>query len=107
MKRHTTALSFAAALALATTAYWAHADESHITEPFELAQSAPPPQGGSQGGPQGGLPPQEALDACEALSEADACSFSIDQTEITGTCLQPPQGPEDALICVPAVAGNG
>ncbi len=100
--RHTT-LSIAAAAALFATAYWAHADEIRIATPTELAQSAPPPQGGPQGGP----PPREAFEACATLSEAGACAFSLDGTEVEGTCRQPPQGREKTLICVPVDAENG
>ncbi|SMX50898.1 hypothetical protein [Maliponia aquimaris] len=87
---------------LASAAVWT-AGESQIASPVEVAQSAPPPQGGPHGGP----PPREAFEACAALSETDACAFPLDGAEITGSCRQPPQGRDNALICFPAQAGNG
>ncbi|MBK9210944.1 MAG: glycosyltransferase family 39 protein [Anaerolineales bacterium] len=56
-------------------------------------QSAQPQQGVRQG------PPQEALDACAILTQGDACSFTLPNRTIDGTCITPPNS--DALACAP------
>jgi hypothetical protein len=43
-------------------------------------------------------PPDEAIAACEGLSEGDPCEFESPMGTITGTCLMIP---EDVLACVP------
>jgi len=44
-------------------------------------------------------PPQEAIDACAALVEGDACSFTGRRDkEMTGTCFAPS---ESTLACKP------
>ncbi len=56
-------------------------------------QSVQPQQGVRQG------PPQEALDACANLTQGDACSFTLPNRTIDGTCITPPNS--DALACAP------
>lgn len=49
--------------------------------------------------PLGG-PPQEALDACEAVPQGGACSFMTQEGHtVTGTCSHIP--PDD-LVCIPS-----
>lgn len=54
-----------------------------------------PTQGGQ--GPQGGTPPQEAINACSASVVGAACSFVAPNGTITGTC----QSIQQQLACVP------
>ena len=58
---------------------------------------------GERDGRRGG-PPQEAFDACVALVEGDACSFSGDRGDAEGTCVVPPRG-EETLVCAPSDGG--
>jgi len=51
------------------------------------------------GGPQG-QPPQEAINACVGLSQGSACSFSVPNGTINGTCGAPPNSSQ--LVCMPA-----
>jgi hypothetical protein len=55
-----------------------------------------PAQGG-QGNSQ--QPPQEALDACENLTVNSACTVTIPNGTLNGTCMMPPRSAQ--LICVP------
>lgn len=56
-------------------------------------------------GPRGerpgrGKPPQEAIDACAATTQGDACVVVLREgNEHEGRCLQPPR--MDELVCVP------
>lgn len=45
-------------------------------------------------------PPQEAVTACANLSANTACSFSMGDQSVTGTCELPPGG--SALACRPS-----
>ncbi|CAA0111595.1 Uncharacterised protein [Zhongshania aliphaticivorans] len=63
------------------------------------ASSVQAQPGGQQGGERG-RPPEEAFTACADLSENQACSVSIGDDNISGSCLKPPRG-EDKLLCVP------
>lgn len=61
----------------------------------------PGAQGGAQPGGQGqpgGLPPQEAINACSALSAGDVCQFTTPNGTVSGTCALIQQ----QLACVPA-----
>lgn len=87
-------LSSLTVIGLLASAPIAAAADVPLASPSVIAQSGRPPQGGPQGGP----PPREAI---------DACAFSLDGSEINGTCHQPPQGRDNTLLCVPAMAGNG
>ncbi|MEW6029097.1 MAG: DUF1566 domain-containing protein [Chloroflexota bacterium] len=49
-------------------------------------------------GPQGGLPPQVAIDACAASTVGAACSFAAPNGMVSGTC----QLIQSQLACVPA-----
>ena len=53
----------------------------------------------AQGRGPGHRPPKEAVDACASLKAGDACSFTLDNHSITGTC-RGPQGMPAA--CAPA-----
>jgi hypothetical protein len=44
-------------------------------------------------------PPAEALQACSGLQSGAACSFTIHEHQVTGTCRSGPQG--EALACAP------
>lgn len=59
-----------------------------------LAQSKPdnPPPGDRRG------PPAEALAACKTLKSGDACSFTADRGEASGSCWAPEGRP---LACRP------
>ncbi|UPW19952.1 hypothetical protein M0C34_06735 [Agarivorans sp. TSD2052] len=47
-------------------------------------------------------PPQEALDACEGMSEGDSCSFSGREDEaMSGICGAPPHEEDAVLACMP------
>ncbi|WP_205964901.1 hypothetical protein [Pseudooceanicola lipolyticus] len=48
---------------------------------IELAQSRP--QGGGE------RPPRAAMQACSGKSAADACEFTLDDEQVTGTCRSP------------------
>jgi len=58
--------------------------------------------GGQQAGGQGNgqQPPQAAITACANQSQGAACSFSIPNRTISGTCMMPPNSSQ--LACVPA-----
>lgn len=65
------------------------------------SQSAGGQQGGGQIGgsaPQGGTPPQEAINACSGKTDGSVCSFSTPQGIINGVCHTPPNS---SLACVP------
>jgi hypothetical protein len=66
------------------------------------AQEQPSASQGQQqpGRPQGGLPPQEAIDACLTSTQGAACSFSAPNGTVSGTCGTPPNASQ--LICMPA-----
>lgn len=67
------------------------------TGPGEALACAPAGMGpGGPGGHHG--PPPESLAACTAHSSGEACSFSHDGLNLTGTC-EP--GPDGALGCRP------
>jgi hypothetical protein len=51
-----------------------------------------------------GPPPDEAIVACEGLSEGDACSFESPRGTVTGTCVAPPS--TTTLACAPADRGE-
>jgi hypothetical protein len=57
-------------------------------------------QGGERRGPPHGGPPQEALAACQGLSEGASCSFTHNERALTGTCHNGPRG--EQVACVPA-----
>ncbi|WP_444887239.1 hypothetical protein [Microbulbifer sp. JMSA008] len=44
-------------------------------------------------------PPQEAFDACKAMSKGDACKVETPHGSLEGTCRMPPR--EEQLVCVP------
>lgn len=57
------------------------------------------PHGHPGGHPHG--PPQEALDACSGLAESDACTVSLGEHTLQGTC-RASSGPDGgALACAP------
>ena len=45
-------------------------------------------------------PPPEAFAACESLAEGDACTVSIHEHTLEGSCLSPPDG-DGPLACAP------
>lgn len=51
-----------------------------------------------RGGSSTSSPPQEAIDACNGLSEGTACHVMTPQGPIQGTCLTVPTG---QFACVP------
>ncbi|HEY4245091.1 MAG TPA: hypothetical protein VGM88_34985 [Kofleriaceae bacterium] len=53
---------------------------------------------GDHHGPHG-PPPQAAIDACSSAKAGDACTFSMHDHSISGTCFAPPDGA--ALACRP------
>lgn len=59
-------------------------------------------QPSGQGQP-GQMPPPEALAACQSLASGQACSFSGQRGNATGTCWAPEGKP---LACKPAGAPN-
>ena len=80
----------------------------------------PPATDGQQAGrtpvnaiPSNQQPPQEAVDACNALTLGDACNVQLPNNTVEGTCTAPPQF--DTLVCAPnerapqnaQIAGNG
>lgn len=76
-----------------------------IQQPSGTATSTGQAQSGqSQPGqlqPGLGLPPPEAIAACEELALEDECSFNAPDRVIEGTCLEI----QDVLACVPAGSG--
>ncbi|GAB2887881.1 hypothetical protein ACCI51_01625 [Microbulbifer echini] len=51
-------------------------------------------------------PPQEAFDACNGMSEGDACKVETPRGTMEGTCRKPPQ--QEQMLCVPAkMEGRG
>ncbi len=65
-------------------------------------QSQPPLQNQQTGaeGPQGGTPPQEAIDACTGRRENQYCSFTgMRGEEVAGSCRMPPG--MQRMVCVP------
>ncbi|MEM1025182.1 MAG: hypothetical protein AAF627_19550 [Myxococcota bacterium] len=48
--------------------------------------------------PPGASPPPEALAACEAANEGDACTVQTPKGALMGTCRLVP---EEVLACVP------
>jgi hypothetical protein len=64
------------------------------------AQPSPPASGPSGEGPRGGHrpPPPEALAACKALKDGQACTFTGPRATINGTCFAPEGKP---LACRP------
>jgi hypothetical protein len=69
------------------------------TTTAEPALPPPPPADPPPGHPPG--PPPEALAACKDLAEGAACTVSLHDNAIDGTCRKGPHG-EAALACVPA-----
>jgi len=73
--------------------------------PLACAPEHPPGQGpgGEPGGggdaPPG--PPQEAIAACDGAAAGDACAFTIDGHDLTGTCRAAPDGQQGPLACAP------
>ena len=77
----------------------AAAQDTGAFAPIELAQSKAPGQGGTQGR----RPPPEAFEACETKAAGADCDVALrDGTALQGTCHQPPQGRDTAMVCVPA-----
>lgn len=60
------------------------------------------PPAGQQGERRGG-PPEEAFEACASQSEGDACRFSMQDEEVTGSCVIAPR--EESLHCMPEGGG--
>jgi hypothetical protein len=58
------------------------------------------PQGGGQTGGQGQQPPQEAITACNGLSNGASCSVNTPNGSVNGTCQTIPNSSQ--LACVPA-----
>lgn len=71
-------LLLASAVSLGTAIAPALAEGSAV---IELAQSRP--QGGGE------RPPRAAMQACSGKSAADACEFTLDDEQVTGTCRSP------------------
>jgi hypothetical protein len=67
--------------------------------PLACVPANMPPMGPHDGPRMG--PPPEALDACKSLAEGAACSVSIHDKTIDGTCKKGPDG-QGPLACVPA-----
>jgi len=65
----------------------------------EAGQNGQNQNGGPQGGGQGQMP-QEAINACVGLSQGSACSFTVPNGSVTGTCGTPPNSSQ--LACMPA-----
>lgn len=63
-------------------------------------QNQPTGQGGSAQGGQGQQPPQEAISACNGLSDGSVCSFNTPNGTMNGTCGTPPNSSQ--LACMPA-----
>lgn len=59
--------------------------------------------GGNGGGPPGGHrdPPKEAVEACSGLSEGDACTVTLPDHTLNGTCRKGPKA-DLPLACAPA-----
>ncbi len=80
---------------LVATVVWQTLDRStdnNVVQPQATTPGQPPPT------PLGG-PPQEALDACEAVPQGGDCSFMAQEGHtVTGTCSHIP--PDD-LVCIP------
>ena len=51
------------------------------------------------GGPNGGQPPQEAINACSGQPQGSTCSVNTPNGTLNGTCLTPPKLTQ--LVCVP------
>jgi len=45
-------------------------------------------------------PPQQALDACAALSDGEACRFTLDGRTLSGACRRGPD-PQGPFACLP------
>jgi hypothetical protein len=58
---------------------------------------------GAQGQHRG--PPKESLEACASSSTNAACSFTLGEKALNGTCAAPPDGGKGPLACRPAGAG--
>lgn len=65
---------------------------------FGSSAGAAAAPGGDKPGRGHRAPPTEAIDACEALTAGDACSFSAGGTEHQGSCWAPESKP---LACRP------
>lgn len=64
----------------------------------QAQEQTPPTQGQGHRGPPR-QPPPEAFTACESHNNGDACTVSFHGNEITGTCMQFPEG--QRLFCRP------
>jgi hypothetical protein len=53
--------------------------------------------GGVSEGDEPPAPPQEAIDACDGLTEGDDCEVETPDGQLIGTCLTI----EDVLACIP------
>jgi hypothetical protein len=60
-------------------------------------------QGGNQGQGGGGTPPAEAIAACTGKAEQDACQFTDQNGEHTGTCKT---NPDNQFACAPDQNGQ-
>jgi 4-amino-4-deoxy-L-arabinose transferase-like glycosyltransferase len=61
-----------------------------------------PPQGNQPPGDNSarpGQPPKEAIEACAGLAESEACTVSLPNRDLEGSCLNMAQGD---LVCAPA-----
>lgn len=67
--------------------------------PFAIAQADRSRGGGDRPHLPHHPPPQEAIDACAKAARGDACSFTMHDHTITGTCDAPPD--KTVLACRP------
>ncbi|WP_204318801.1 hypothetical protein [Pseudooceanicola aestuarii] len=89
-------LLIGAALSLGTFVMPALADPAPA---YQSAQGQSRPQGG------GGRPPRAAIEACADKAANDACSVTLDDRQMPGTCRSPDA--QRPLACIPADAERG
>ena len=66
-------------------------------EPATQPATGSQPSDAPDQGPMGGAPPQEAINACNGLSENAACQFTSPRGSVAGTCLTI----QSQLACAP------
>jgi hypothetical protein len=68
--------------------------DGHISQEKDHSKK---PQDGGRLEEQGGLVPQESIDACSEKAAGDSCSFSTPRDDMNGVC----QSENNSLVCVP------